>query len=130
MKIGLLTYHHSTSYGAIMQTYATCRVLKQLGHEVKIVDIRQSEKQRKGILKILIDLFYIKRNKQIDDFKKKFYAPLTRRYMTMEELRSNPPSVDCLVVGSDQTWRCRYNRGRIQDMFLSFTKGWKVKRIA
>ena len=47
MKIGLLTYHHSTNIGAMMQTYATCRALKELGHEVVIVDIRQPEKQQK-----------------------------------------------------------------------------------
>ncbi len=29
MKIGLLTYHHSTNVGAMMQTYATVKALKQ-----------------------------------------------------------------------------------------------------
>lgn len=129
MKIGLLTYHHSTSYGAMMQTYATCRVLKQLGHEVKIVDIRQSEKHRKGFLKILLGLFYIKRNKQINDFKKKFYAPLTRRYMTMDELRRNPPDVDCLVVGSDQTWNPNISKDKAMSYFLDFG-GDNIRRIS
>ena len=35
-------------------------------------------------------------------------------------------------MGSDQTWRWEYNRGmtKLTNMFLDFTKGWKVKRIA
>lgn len=34
----------SVNYGAIMQCYATCRALKELGHEVKIINLRQEEK--------------------------------------------------------------------------------------
>jgi Polysaccharide pyruvyl transferase. len=37
---------------------------------------------------------------------------------------------DVFIVGSDQVWRGKYNRGRIQDMFLVFTKDWDVRRIA
>lgn len=43
MKIGLITYHFSVNYGAIMQCYATCRALKELGHEVKIINLRQEQ---------------------------------------------------------------------------------------
>ena len=40
MKIGLLTYHHSANYGAVMQSYATCRALKELGHEVEFINFQ------------------------------------------------------------------------------------------
>lgn len=43
MKIGLLTYHKSYNCGAVLQTYATCRLLKELGHEVELIDLRQPE---------------------------------------------------------------------------------------
>ncbi len=36
---------------------------------------------------------------------------------------------DAFVVGSDQVWRPEYNAD-IRNMFLDFTKGWDVKRIA
>ena len=45
MRIGLLTYHHSANYGAVMQSYATCRALKELGHEVEFINFRQDEKR-------------------------------------------------------------------------------------
>ena len=54
MRIGLLTYHHSVNNGAMLQTYATVKALKQLGHDVFIVDIRQPEKQRGGIAGLVI----------------------------------------------------------------------------
>ena len=40
MRIGLLTYHHSANYGAVMQSYATCRALKELGHEVEFINFQ------------------------------------------------------------------------------------------
>ena len=40
MRIGLLTYHKSYNCGAVLQTYATCRLLKELGHEVELIDLR------------------------------------------------------------------------------------------
>lgn len=43
MRIGLLTYHKSYNCGAVLQTYATCRLLKELGHEVELIDLRQPE---------------------------------------------------------------------------------------
>ena len=36
---------------------------------------------------------------------------------------------DAFIVGSDQVWRPEYN-AIIENMFLDFTKGWNVKRIA
>ncbi len=55
MRIGLLTFHYSMNYGAIMQTYATCRALQELGHDVTIIDFRQPEKKTNRSL-----LFYYK----------------------------------------------------------------------
>ena len=40
MKIGLLTYNNSANYGAVLQCYATCRILKELGHKVEICYIK------------------------------------------------------------------------------------------
>ena len=38
MKLGILTYHKAQNYGAVLQTYASQEVLKQLGHDVEVVD--------------------------------------------------------------------------------------------
>lgn len=40
-----------------------------------------------------------------------------------------PDSFDAFVVGSDQVWRVEYNSNFL-NMFLDFTKGWSVRRIA
>ena len=104
MKIGLLTYHISTNIGAMMQTYATCKAMRQLGHDVVIVDIRQPESKHSGLIKYITNMMFVKQAREHQKFRKEYYPPLTRHYNTVEELRKEPPMVDCLVVGSDQTW--------------------------
>ena len=43
-KVALLTFHHSFNYGAVCQTYATCRALQKIGYDVEIIDLRIVEK--------------------------------------------------------------------------------------
>ncbi len=40
MKIGILTFHCAHNYGAVLQSYALQEVLKNLGHEVKVINYR------------------------------------------------------------------------------------------
>lgn len=55
MRINLLTIHYGKSYGAVMQTYATCKLLEQAGHEVTVINLvhpnsRCSVKTKRGII--------------------------------------------------------------------------------
>lgn len=120
MKIGLLTYHHSVNNGAVMQTYATCRALRELGHDVVIVDIRQPEGNHTGLTKLITDAVYLKRDADLRRFQSEYYPPLTRRYYSVEELRRDPPEVDCLLVGSDQTWNPDISGEMAMAYFLDF----------
>ena len=38
MKIGIVTYHRTLNYGAVMQSLATRFVLEEMGHEAYYVD--------------------------------------------------------------------------------------------
>ena len=130
MKIGLLTYHISTNNGAMLQTYATCRALSQLGHDVKIIDIRQPEIIHTNlIVRLIVGIIYAKREYNTKIFRKKFYAPLTQHYSSIEDLRNNPPEVDCLVVGSDQTWNPNIAGTVLPAYFLDFG-GDHIRRIS
>ena len=106
--------------GAMMQTYATCRALKELVHEVVIVDIRQPEEIHSGITKLIVSAVYVKRDAELRRFRKRFYPPMTRRYMSLEDLRRDPPEVDCLLVGSDQTWNPGISGDSALAYFLDF----------
>lgn len=129
MKIGLLTYHHSANNGAMLQAYATAKALRKLGHDVQFVDIRQPEKHHTGIIGLLANLVNCRRNFKVRKFKSKYYPPLSRRYYSVDELRNNPPQVDCLMVGSDQVWNPHISKEMAMAYFLDFG-GESLKRIA
>lgn len=129
MKIGLLTYHHSTNNGAMLQAYATVRALHELGHEVLLVDIRQTEDHHSGFIGLMANLVNIRRDHKIKKFKSRFYPPLSRRYYSVEELRNDPPQVDCLLVGSDQVWNPQISKEMAMAYFLDFGNE-NLKRIS
>ncbi|MDD2961537.1 MAG: polysaccharide pyruvyl transferase family protein [Muribaculaceae bacterium] len=101
MKINLLTMHYSLSIGATLQTYATCRILEKMGHEVTIINFKDKVelKRRKsikywlssGTTKILFELF-----------KQKHFPKRTKEifHIDYEKL----PKADLYISGSDQIW--------------------------
>lgn len=133
MKISLVTYHCSPNHGAVMQTYALCRFLKEHGHEVEIVDIRQFEPNLKTIsegsniiVRLIKSVIYPMRMKHIF---KRFYPKMTKHFHSVEELQQNPPQSDILIVGSDQVWNHKIERNKALAYYLDFgTKD--AKRIS
>ena len=116
-KISLVTYHCSPNVGAVMQTYALCRFLKEHGYQVEIVDIRNFEPNLKTIsegsplpIRLVKSVIYPKR---INNIFKKFYPALTKHYVSMDELRQNPPQSDYYIVGSDQVWNHVIARNKV-----------------
>ena len=116
MKIALITYHYSNNKGAFMQTYALCRYLQNLGHELRIIDIRQKEYTQwytKFIKSIIVGT-------RLRQEMRLFYPPLTKSYSNIGELRENPPVADCYIVGSDQVWNPNISKDLMMAYFLDF----------
>lgn len=130
MKISLLTIWHDGNYGAEMQAYATIKILKQLGHDVEMIDIRLSDKNhlslrgRIGYYISILSPYYRKFN----SFWRK-HIPTTRRFRTLKELQDNPPIADAYVVGSDQVWNPTLTKDFRNLYFLDFGDD-DVKRIS
>lgn len=40
MKIGILTFHWATNYGAVLQCYALQEYLREQGHDVEIINYK------------------------------------------------------------------------------------------
>lgn len=45
MKVGILTFHNAHNYGAVLQAYALKTCVKQLGHDVSVVNYRNPKIQ-------------------------------------------------------------------------------------
>lgn len=124
MKIGLLTYHYSDSYGATLQTFATITALRKLGHEVEIIDLRLERKES-----LLHKVIFLKRNTAFKKLWQKIYPKVSVNYPSHEDLKSASINYDCLLVGSDQTWNPRISGNNAIAYFLDFGDE-KTKRMS
>ena len=68
MKIGILTYHRSHNYGAVLQAYALKTYLKSLGHHVDIIDYWPE--YRKGMYDLVDFSFFTDKISLFSKFKK------------------------------------------------------------
>lgn len=116
MKIGILTYHRSHNYGALLQAIATRHVLESMGHEVYYVDYWPGYHKR---MYSFFNIRYIIKKDVVDSLR--YIYKFLRTYSIKKERRKNMNTFiskyinpyckpmtevfDILVYGSDQIWR-------------------------
>lgn len=116
MKIGIVTYHKSHNYGALLQAVATRVFLERRGHEVFYLDYWPSyhkqyyaffsllEMKRRGLkcgMKYLNETIKYRKTKQkrIEAFEKFISLYIQPYCINIHE------KCDVIVYGSDQIWR-------------------------
>lgn len=124
MKVGILTFHSADNFGAMLQCYALQETLKELGHEVtvinytnkevakdyKYIDIRQIKRNKHHWGNILRYLLHcrkdIHRSLQCKKFRKRWIQTGKRC-----KASSIPQDEDIYIVGSDQLWTLSITAG-------------------
>lgn len=120
MRIGILTFHRAHNYGAVLQCYALQEILRHKGHEVTVVDYRQTwieEFYKVFSIKMIRRTIgnpgefvsYMRKN-----LKKFLLAPCRARnfrsfrdrFLQMSSPCTDgvPQEYDCYFIGSDQLW--------------------------
>lgn len=116
MKIGIVTYHRTNNYGAVMQALATRFVLEEMGHEAYYVDYWPDYHREKYAIfpktkfakmnwlrkvKFLLSLlrFYKSKKKRIENFEKFFQSYIYPYCRPVDD------TFDVVIYGSDQIWR-------------------------
>lgn len=148
MRIAILTQPLRYNYGGILQNFALQTVLRRMGHDVVTLDPQRylypqwkypfvflrhaAARYLKGHPEVPIFVEYIK-DKVPRTLGKNTY-PFIDKYIKRKEYTNlandiRPGDFDAFIVGSDQVWRPEYNTN-LPNMFLDFTKGWNVRRIA
>lgn len=156
MKIGILTQSINNNYGGILQNYALQTVLTRMGHEVETLnwdayrcDHADESKGRLAwqVIKTFISKSILRRHRNYPWQQREYFYRLSannrafcKQYIRQSEWlwgkgqfrdHTIDGHFDALLVGSDQTWRPQYNRnGMLYRMFLDFTQGLDIKRIA
>ena len=145
MKIAIVTLHRVYNYGSALQAYATQKVFENAGHDVQIVDYITPQRTKRRIF------FAPAADASMGGIKAVIYRVaklgsmvlkemtfgrfvrrrmnLTKKYITVDDLRRDPPRADLYVTGSDQTWNSKYNEGVDGGFFLDFLSE-DARRIA
>lgn len=134
MKVGILTFHRSKNYGAVLQAFALQKVLKKKGFEAYIIDRYLGYKT---LFHRVYHLFYPKfiytrlTWKIFDRFSKKYIQPRTKKYNSARSLKqfNKTEKFDAVIVGSDQVWRMEFSQIG-NNYFLDFINDHAVKKIS
>lgn len=140
MKVGIITFHRAWNYGAVLQCYALQQAIKDLGHDVMVIDYRQPAIEKcyqafslKGSIKALLkpgkysEQGFLYRNrirKEFTEFRDRFFdltAPCTQS--------SIPDDFDVYIIGSDQLWVPNWTGGYFDDVYLGNFKRAKHSRV-
>lgn len=116
-KIGILTYHHTTNFGSLLQTYALYKSITNLGYVCEIIDYRNEAVEQREFVKKIYQCRGMREFKnylQYSKYKKRkaeeFIRFLKDNFNVSPETyyKSNIAQAndryDCFVVGSDLVW--------------------------
>ncbi|MDP0507266.1 MAG: polysaccharide pyruvyl transferase family protein [Fusobacterium sp. JB019] len=146
-KIGILTFYYpeNRNFGALLQTYASFNILKELNHSPEIINYNNTRdfknKGAKGKIFLLfnmilgrVGLFIYPKNKKIKldfyfGFKKflKNFLKLTLASHSTKKLKKLNKTLDIFIVGSDQVWRMWNKNDFFPSYFLDFVDEDKKK---
>lgn len=143
MNLMILSLGTRNNYGGLLQNFALQKVLQKEKIHVKTINCLVVPPLWRIFLSWIKTFFLLLRGKRRSfvhgnhrrkraDFAEQFmqqFVVMTESYskLTLKLLKKNP--CDCIIVGSDQVWRPKYNY-RIEDMYLKFAGNFPIKRIA
>lgn len=124
MKVGTLTFTHTSNYGAILQAYALQTVFLENGVDCEIIDyfnptvyknhnprgVWKRPGVKNKVVAPLMYLVYRKRLKKFLAFEKQYCIFSPQRY-TRSTVFKTAERYDRMVVGSDQVWNLKITDG-------------------
>lgn len=116
-KIGLLTYHHTTNFGSMLQTYALYKMVQELGFECEIIDYRNETVENREFVKKIYNCKSLKEIKNIlqyGKYKKRksiaFKSFFEKNFCVSQEIyyknniNQSNSQYEYFLVGSDLVW--------------------------
>lgn len=110
MRIGILTFHWATNYGAILQCCALQNYLEELGHQVEVIDYKPDLYDWN--LKLLIrhpsqllklrQFYQAKKKEAILIPFRRDNLNLSKRFYSGKEIQDYSKDFDVIISGSDQ----------------------------
>jgi hypothetical protein len=136
LKIGILTFHAVSNYGAVLQAYALMSYLRRQGHEVELIDYQPDYLMGRYQITakaLLHPISWVKWLKAVrfKGFNKKHLKVSSCRYASRDELFTAADVYDVVITGSDQVWNPEIAKPAMVDpaFFLDFVSEGK-RRIS
>ena len=136
-KIGILTFHRSRNYGAVLQVYGLVKTVQTLGFQSDVIDyccvpIEHPLKLwtlSKNILRSIKQfVFRLRKKKAFNHFIMQRLPLSNTKNIRKDELHDNLQTYDYIIAGSDQIWNVLLTDND-EVYFLDFNNT-KVKKIA
>lgn len=136
MKVGVITFHSANNYGAVLQTWALQKVLKDLNTTTGVINyhpdiidgLYDPMKLKRGFSRNLQRCkLYLRNRKSLIRYNK-FQSFLKTRinligdYKTYKELVDAKLNLDAYIVGSDQVWNPTHIGGYNPAYYLEFAE--------
>lgn len=157
MKIGIITFQLAWNCGAVLQCYALQEYLKSLGHEVAVINYRPlykkyrytkygnpfvnaskefrtngAKRAAKRFVRTILDYRqgseHLRQWTGFTSFCGQ-YLNLTREYLSVDELRADPPVCDLYISGSDQLWNPKLTNGQLDRAYFLDFGDYSTRRI-
>lgn len=132
-KIGTITFHWATNYGAVLQAYALQQFLKNNGYNTEIINYVPRRIKRIQRLQNIknFDLKSVRKEKKLKVFRGESLA-LSNKYSSERELIQCKDQYSAVICGSDQVWNMGFTLhgegGPTLSYFLDFLDD-QCKRI-
>lgn len=144
MRVGIVTQPLRNNYGGLLQNWALQHVLKRMGYEpitlnyencIKLPPLYRQVLSHVKTIALWLNPNWRRPFTKFERFNRsavsqKFidkYINVTPPVKAYTNKLVNEYRFDCIITGSDQVWRPRYNKGYVDKMFLSFVKGGLLK---
>lgn len=145
MKIKTITCSNAENHGARLQAFALGKFLTDEGHEVEVIDYRPDymrfsvnrwyfpgtdiKEWAKLFLRFRQRDTMIRRHEAFEKFSQSHIFLTSRKYLSYDQLVSDPPEADAYIAGSDQIWNVEFRNGNDKAFFLDFGSD-KIKRLS
>lgn len=141
MKIGILTFHETLNYGAVLQAFALEKYIQMLGYDAECINYRcnavyarefpQSLKEAKSLKNKVKYIFGEKNFKSKEQSFKNFQM----KWMDISSIQYDRSNIEdsekkyaCFIAGSDQIWNLILTDGDTT-YFLDFVTDLKKKNV-
>lgn len=144
MRIGIVTQPLEMNYGGILQNWALQQVLKDMGHDPITIDAYERFSTPHYIfnyMRATLKRMIGKKASMPRRYHGATRSEVMGRFIEQNIVKTHVMwhykrgvvkryALDAIIVGSDQVWRAPYCGEHLEDMFLRFTAGLPLKRVA